>query len=192
MSTLDPHLLAEKIRSLTETERRVIDRVMHRRSGIRHPSELDREVTLGQRLADKVASFGGSWTFIFLFLGVMVIWMVFNITSPNKFDTYPFILLNLVLSCLAALQAPVIMMSQNRQGDKDRRNAQLDYEVNLKAEMEVVALHTKLDMLREHNVAELLDLHRRQAHLLNEIVEKLEKLPIQLPPGLQKSDKMEL
>jgi uncharacterized membrane protein len=192
MSTLDPNALVEKIRTLTETERHVIEQVMHRRSSLRHPSEFDKEATFGQRVADKVASFGGSWTFIFLFLGVMAIWMIFNVTSPKKFDVYPFILLNLVLSCLAALQAPVIMMSQNRQAEKDRRNAQLDYEINLKAEMEVVALHTKLDMLRERNVGELLDLHRTQAHLLMQIVEKLEQLPAQLPPNGQKSGKIEM
>ena len=104
-------------------------------------------------MADRVAAFGGSWTFIILFVIIMVAWMIYNLVSPQKFDVFPFIFLNLVLSCLAALQAPVIMMSQNRQSDKDRLNAQLDYEVNLKiSEMEVMALHTKVDELRERNL----------------------------------------
>ena len=109
-----------------------------------YPSQM----TFGERLADRVATFGGSWTFIGLFLGAMVIWIVIN-SRGAAVDPFPFILLNLMLSCLAALQAPVIMMSQNRQSAKDRLDAQHDYEVNLKAEMEIVALHFKMDELRE-------------------------------------------
>jgi uncharacterized membrane protein len=95
--------------------------------------------------SDRIASFGGSWPFIAIFLGGMTLWMAYNVEWPAAFDPYPFILLNLVLSCLAALQAPIIMMSQNRMAAKDRVDARHDYEVNLKAEMEVMALHAKFD-----------------------------------------------
>jgi CRP/FNR family cyclic AMP-dependent transcriptional regulator len=102
--------------------------------------EEEEHLTLGQRVADRVAAFGGSWPFIFLFAIVMVFWMVINVVRWTNFDPYPFILLNLVLSTLAALQAPVIMMSQNRQSSKDKLLAENDYQVNLKAEMEITAL----------------------------------------------------
>jgi uncharacterized membrane protein len=135
--------------------------------------EFREKLAFGQRVADKVAAFGGSWTFIFLFLGAMSIWMLFNERTSAPFDPFPFILLNLILSCLAALQAPVIMMSQNRQAAKDRLEAQHDYEVNLKAEMEITGLHTKLDLLREAQWADLIALQRRQVELLEELREAL-------------------
>ncbi len=108
-------------------------------------------ITLGERVADRVASFGGSWTFIGIFGFVLVVWMAVNawLLAGHPFDPYPFILLNLVLSCLAAIQAPVIMMSQNRQASKDRLKADLDYEINLKAELEVAQLHSKIDRMYE-------------------------------------------
>ena len=112
-------------------------------------------------MADRVAAFGGSWTFIGLFLGMMVVWMIINIFEHTPFDPYPFILLNLCLSCLAALQAPVIMMSQNRQSLKDRLDASHDYEVNLKAETEIVSLHLKMDELRERQWASLMEIQQR-------------------------------
>ncbi|HKO55836.1 MAG TPA: DUF1003 domain-containing protein, partial [Thermoanaerobaculia bacterium] len=102
--------------------------------------EAEDKLTMGQRVADKVAKFGGSWPFIFLFGGVMLVWMMINIVNLAKFDPYPFILLNLCLSTLAAIQAPIIMMSQNRQSSKDKLLAENDYQVNLKAEMEIEAL----------------------------------------------------
>ncbi|AHF14572.1 DUF1003 domain-containing protein [Niabella soli] len=109
----------------------------------------DNKLTLGQRLADKVSGFGGSWTFIILFIILLFAWVVINIYwLHNKgFDPYPFILLNLFLSCIAALQAPVIMMSQNRQEEKDRARSKMDYMVNLKSELEVRILHEKLDQV---------------------------------------------
>ncbi|MGZ7042551.1 MAG: DUF1003 domain-containing protein [Thermoanaerobaculia bacterium] len=111
--------------------------------------EEDR-MTFGQRIADKVASFGGSWTFILTFGGVMLVWITVNVILLSKpFDPYPFILLNLVLSMLAALQAPVIMMSQNRQAAKDRLNSDLDFQTNQKAELEISHLHKKVDQLYE-------------------------------------------
>ncbi len=113
--------------------------------------EEEERLTLGERVADRVASFGGSWTFISIFGVVLVAWMAVNawLLAQHPFDPYPFILLNLVLSCLAAIQAPVIMMSQNRQASKDRLKADLDYEVNLKAELEVAQLHSKIDRIYE-------------------------------------------
>ena len=126
-------------------------------------------MTFGERLADRVATFGGSWTFIGLFLGAMVIWIVMNSRGAAAVDPFPYILLNLMLSCLAALQAPVIMMSQNRQAAKDRLDAQHDYEVNLKAEMEIVALHFKMDELREKQWARLMEVQNRQTELLTKL-----------------------
>jgi uncharacterized membrane protein len=123
----------------------------------------DKPMTLAERLADNIAAFGGSWTFILIFLSVLLVWMAVNVyIFRNKgFDPYPFILLNLALSCIAALQAPVIMMSQNRQAESDRERAEYDFKVNLKAETEVRLLHKKLDHLLAHqhrNMAELFQL----------------------------------
>ncbi len=117
--------------------------------------EEEERKTFGQRIADRVAAFGGSWTFILGFLAMIVVWMIINtaILRSKAFDAYPYILLNLVLSCLAALQAPVIMMSQNRQSAKDRLQADSDYEVNLKAELEIANLHKKIDLLYEAHQA---------------------------------------
>lgn len=108
---------------------------------------FDAQRTFGERVADRVAAFGGSWTFIGVFVTGMVIWMVANQESARPFDPFPFILLNLLLSCLAALQAPVIMMSQNRQALKDRLDARSDYEVNVQAAAEIEALHAKCDRI---------------------------------------------
>ncbi len=123
-----------------------------------------------------MATFGGSWTFIGLFLLFMMIWMLFNTEHDQHFDPFPFILLNLILSCLAALQAPIIMMSQNRQAAKDRLEAQQDYEVNLRAEMEVVALHAKVDELRQGEFPTLLQIQDRQVQLLEKMERILERL----------------
>ena len=108
-------------------------------------------MTFGQRAADAVARFAGSWAFIFSFIAVMVIWMVINLVLGSRaFDEYPFILLNLVLSCIAAVQAPLIMMSQNRQEAKDRQRAENDYKINLKSELIIDDLHKKLDLVLEN------------------------------------------
>jgi uncharacterized membrane protein len=121
-----------------------------------------------------VAQFGGSWRFIGLFGGILVVWMVINawVLAAHPFDPYPFILLNLVLSTLAALQAPVIMMSQNRQAHKDRLHAQQDYEVNLMAEIEIRDLHDKLDSLRFKQWHELWHIQKRQIELLEHLCER--------------------
>lgn len=131
--------------------------------------------TIGQRLADKVATFGGSWKFIILFAVIIFVWITGNIIvlSNKAFDPYPFILLNLILSCLAALQAPVIMMSQNRQEEKDRERAKQDYMVNLKAELEIRTLHEKLDHLIIHQQQELLNIQQIQVEMLEDIMKQL-------------------
>lgn len=114
-------------------------------------TDKDEKLSLGQKASDAVAKFAGSWAFIFSFVAVMVIWMVVNIVlAANAFDGYPFILLNLVLSCIAAVQAPLIMMSQNRHEAKDRERAENDYRINLKNELIIDDLHKKLDLVLEN------------------------------------------
>lgn len=132
---------------------------------------FDNDFTYGERLADNVARFGGSWTFILFFASVLIIWITVNsIGALSKpFDVYPYILLNLVLSCLAAIQAPIIMMSQNRQEAKDRLRAENDYRVNLKAELEIRHLHAKLDLLLTHQWQRLLEIQQVQTDLLEEL-----------------------
>ncbi len=130
----------------------------------------------GQRAADAVARFGGSWTFVGLFAAVMLSWVLLNAvllaSRGSTFDPYPYILLNLFLSMLAAIQAPVILMSQNRQSEKDRLGAEHDYEVNLKAELEIMLLHEKVDNLRQTQWQELLTLQKDQLRLLASLIEK--------------------
>lgn len=137
-------------------------------------SAFEAELTFGERLADRVAAFGGSWTFIIFFWTVLVAWIVANsLLLPlrgHAFDPYPYILLNLVLSMLAAIQAPIIMMSQNRQAAKDRLQAGLDYAVNLKAELGISELHNKLDCLRNEQLVELLEVQREQIRLVTAIL----------------------
>jgi uncharacterized membrane protein len=136
------------------------------------------QMTLGERLADHLAAVAGSWNFILLFLGIIAVWVAINslVLLSRSWDPYPFILLNLILSLLAGLQAPVIMMSQHRQEDRDRIRAEHDYEINLKAELEIEELHTKLDLLREAQWAELVEMQRRQIALLESQVELLRGL----------------
>ncbi|MBC8768616.1 DUF1003 domain-containing protein [Arenibacter sp. BSSL-BM3] len=135
------------------------------------------EYSYGQRLADRVATFGGSWRFIILFAIFIFIWMVINIIflMDKGFDPYPFILLNLILSCLAALQAPVIMMSQNRQEEKDRERSKQDYMVNLKAELEIRILHEKLDHLIIHQQQELLNIQQIQVEMMEDIMNQIKR-----------------
>jgi uncharacterized membrane protein len=133
--------------------------------------------TFGQRIADRVATFGGSWTFIITIMAILVTWISANVfLLANKgFDPYPFILLNLILSCIAALQAPVIMMSQNRQEEKDRIRAKNDYMVNLKAEVEIRMLHEKLDHLILHQEQSLIEIQKVQMDMMNDILSRLGK-----------------
>jgi uncharacterized membrane protein/uncharacterized membrane protein YeaQ/YmgE (transglycosylase-associated protein family) len=141
--------LDEQIKRLTALERRVLSSVLSRSTA--NPA-LEPQASFGDRIADRVAKFGGSWMFIGIFLTAMLVWMRINRDITHPFDPYPYILLNLVLSCVAALQAPIIMMSQNRQSARDRTDAQLDYEVNLRAEMQIVGLHAKLDEARDQDL----------------------------------------
>ena len=133
--------------------------------------------TFGQIIADKVASFGGSWTFIISFFIFITLWIASNafLLLNKGFDPYPFILLNLILSCLAALQAPVIMMSQNRQEEKDRERAKKDYMINLKSELEIRMLDEKLDHLIMHQQQELIEIQKVQIEMMNDILDKIKK-----------------
>lgn len=130
----------------------------------------EKNLTLGQKMSDHLSRFGGSWTFLILFALVLVAWIITNIVflASKPFDPYPFILLNLCLSCLAAIQAPIIMMSQNRKDAKDRVRAENDYKVNLKAELEVRHLHEKMDNLMRHQWQRLLEIQQLQLDMLEE------------------------
>jgi uncharacterized membrane protein len=138
--------------------------------------EFEERRTFGQRLADRLASFGGSWKFIIIFMCVLFGWIVLNsiVLITRRFDPFPFILLNLILSCLAALQAPVIMMSQNRQEAKDRLRAQHDYQINLKAEIEIRGLHEKIDHLIFKQWQRLLEIQEIQTELMGELTDKVQ------------------
>jgi len=164
IKTLDAEarrLLGHGFRELEAEQRRVILQIIRRAAIARNiADETDGAMTFGQRLADRVAEIGGSWGFIIGFLVFLVFWAVLNSlilthAGIKPFDPYPFIFLNLILSMVAAIQAPVIMMSQNRQATKDRAAAEHDYEVNLKAELEILSLHEKLDALRTRELADM-------------------------------------
>lgn len=135
-------------------------------------------ITRGQSISDKVARFGGSWKFIILFGVILSFWILFNELAPKgyDFDPYPFILMNLILSCIAALQAPIIMMSQNRQEEKDRMRSENDYLINLKAEMEIRSLHQKMDLLLEEQIKTLYDTQAKQFLILQELNKKIDIL----------------
>jgi uncharacterized membrane protein len=134
-------------------------------------AEFDKDLALGEKMADGLATFGGSWSFLIIFAAILFIWIAINsfLLLKKPFDPYPFILLNLVLSCLAAIQAPVIMMSQNRQEAKDRLRSQHDYQVNLKAELEIRHLNDKIDHLLSHQWERLVEIQQIQIDLLSEI-----------------------
>lgn len=158
--------LQEIVTKTIEEEGLIINKLLN-------PSE--EKLTTGQRISDKVARFGGSWSFIIAFGVVLFIWILFNVLALGslRFDPYPFILMNLVLSCIAALQAPIIMMSQNRQEEKDRIRAENDYLINMKAELEIRSLHQKVDLLIEEQIKTLFATQASQLELLNEIKDKL-------------------
>lgn len=139
--------------------------------------EIEAELTFAQKIADKVAAFGGSWTFIISFFAFILIWMLINIwfLSTKPFDPYPFILLNLILSCLAAIQAPIIMMSQNRQEQKDRQRGEHDYKINLKAELEIKLLSEKIDHLLVHQNKKLLEIQEVQIDYLEDLMKEIKK-----------------
>ena len=137
-------------------------------------AEFEQKLTYGERLADKIADFGGSWNFILIFGGVLLLWVAVNsmILIWRPFDPYPFIFLNLVLSCLAAVQAPVILMSQNRQESRDRLRSDHDYLINLKAELEIRHLHEKIDHLLMNQWQRLLEIQQIQMELMEELAHK--------------------
>lgn len=166
--------LQGEIEKLAPEERAVIERFISKRQVSRNVvREFESRMTFGERFSDRVAAVGGSWTFILSFLLALVVWMAFNsfVLARAAFDPYPYILLNLVLSCVAAIQAPIIMMSQNRQGAADRLGAQHDYEVNVRAELEIMQLHEKLNTLREHDWSALVELQNKQIALLQQVIE---------------------
>ena len=172
---LAQRLLHTGFDDLPERERRVLTRIADRVHISRNVNRaFEAEMSFGDRLADRVAVFGGSWTFIGLFAVVMVAWTMINVVllpPARAFDPYPFIFHNLILSMIAAIQAPIIMMSQNRQSAKDRLAAAHDYEVNLKAELEILSLHEKLDDMRQRHLVEILERQERQIALLKELVD---------------------
>jgi len=170
---------AKEIGELTELEKTVMNKLKDHETLTEKLQEdiQNTPLTFGQRLADKIADFGGSWTFIILFMVFIIIWMGINILwLRNKaFDPYPFILLNLMLSCLAALQAPLIMMSQNRQEEKDRQRARNDYMINLKSELEVRLLNEKIDHLVMKLQQNVLELQQGQVEMVNEMTHAIKK-----------------
>ncbi len=169
------HVLKVERGELTRLEHDVIQSLREHEVLARNlNAEFEKDVSLGARLADRVASFGGSWRFILAFGAVLLVWIVINVVagSTRAFDPYPFILLNLILSCLAAIQAPIIMMSQNRQEAKDRLRAEHDYRVNLKAELEIRHLNLKMDQLLTHQWSHLLEIQKIQVELMEELARR--------------------
>ncbi len=170
--------LVKEVGELSELEKTVLTSVTDK-STLTDKIEGEEQtfLTTGQRIADAVATFGGSWRFIILFGVFIFIWIVANIfwLATKRFDPYPFILLNLILSCLAALQAPVIMMSQNRQEEKDRERAKKDYMINLKSELEIRTLHEKIDHFIMDQQQELLELQKTQIEMMNDILKQVER-----------------
>ncbi len=171
--------LVKEIGELSELEKTVLNSVTGNTTlSDKLDSEMEKVLTIGQRIADKVATFGGSWTFIISFGVFIFIWITVNVFwLINKgFDPYPFILLNLILSCLAALQAPVIMMSQNRQEEKDRERSKKDYMINLKSELEIRTLHEKIDHFIMDQQQELIELQKVQIEMMNDILKHVERV----------------
>lgn len=169
--------LQKEVGELTDLHKDVIKSISDDSSFVSKVEDEEDTRTFGQVVADKVASFGGSWTFIISFFVFITIWIGSNVfLLLNKgFDPYPFILLNLILSCIAALQAPVIMMSQNRQEEKDRERAKKDYMINLKSELEIRMLDEKLDHLIMHQQQELIEIQKVQIEMMNDILDRIKK-----------------
>lgn len=176
----------EYVQQLAETEsvyvnklNKIVKESLKEESLLTHQlleDDADKKTTFGERLADKVARFGGSWTFIMSFGGVLLLWISVNsfVLLNKGFDPYPYILLNLVLSCLAALQAPVIMMSQNRKEAKDRQRAEDDYLINLKSEIEIRHLHRKIDLSLVEQYEHLCEIQQRQLEMLVDLERKID------------------
>ncbi|MCB1085102.1 MAG: DUF1003 domain-containing protein [Chlamydiia bacterium] len=167
------HLLTEDRGALTNLDKQVLDSLASEEILAENVNKkFDQKLTFGERMADKVAQFGGSWKFIISFFSLLIIWMIINafFLMDESFDPYPFILLNLILSCLAAIQAPIIMMSQNRQAAKDRLQANEEYATNLKAELEIQQLHNKLDLFMKKQWESLLELQKIQIELTEDLL----------------------
>jgi len=175
------HFRTEYVRRLLETERGELSTLEHQVVKSLSDKEIlsrnvntefERQLTVGERWADKVADFGGSWRFVIIFGVVLAVWVAVNsvVLLWRPFDPYPYILLNLILSCLAAIQAPIIMMSQNRQEDKDRLRSEHDYVVNLRAELEIRHLHAKIDQLMSHQWQRLMEIQEIQTELMEQLI----------------------
>ncbi len=158
--------LQEIVKKSIEDENLIIENLLN------PPKDI---LTKGQKISDRVARFGGSWAFIISFFIILILWILFNVFSPlqDKFDPYPFILMNLILSCIAALQAPIIMMSQIRQEEKDRKRSENDYLINMKAELEIRSLNKKIDLLLEEQIKILFQSQAKQLEILKRIEEKI-------------------
>jgi uncharacterized membrane protein len=168
-------LLREEKGELNKLDMDVMESIRNRETlSVNHVEEFNEKLTFGQRVADKMAIFGGSWKFIIIFCIILFTWIGVNafILVKKPFDPFPFILLNLILSCLAAIQAPVIMMSQNRQEAKDRSRSQNDYQVNLKAEIEIRQLHEKIDHILISQGQHLFEIQQIQVELMEQILKK--------------------
>ncbi len=164
---------SEHVKKLQEIVKKAIEEeTLITNNLLNPPKEI---LTRGQTISDKVAKFGGSWAFIISFFIILVTWVLFNTLTPVKdnFDPYPFILMNLILSCIAALQAPVIMMSQNRQEEKDRKRAENDYLINLKAELEIKTLNQKIELLIQEQIQTLFESQATQLEILKKLEKKL-------------------
>lgn len=160
--------LQEIVKKTMDDEKLIVDNLLN------PPEDI---LTNGQKISDKVARFGGSWAFIISFFIILFIWILFNTVTPfrDNFDPYPFILMNLILSCIAALQAPVIMMSQNRVEEKDRKRSENDYLINLNSELEIRELHHKIDLLLEEQIKILFESQVKQLKILKKLESKIEK-----------------
>ncbi len=160
--------LQDIVKQTMEDEKLIVNNLLN------PPKEM---LSPGEKISDKVAMFGGSWRFIIAFFTVLICWIIYNSMVPqsNVFDPYPFILMNLILSCLAAIQAPIIMMSQNRQEEKDRKRSENDYLVNMKAELEIRSLHKKIDLLLEEQMKIMIDSQAKQLQMLEAITDRLER-----------------
>ena len=178
MNTINSQITSQEDEFLSKLHKIVNDTIHEEGLIINNLLHPPREIlSQGQRLSDRIARFGGSWKFIISFLVLIVIWISYNVIAVGKkeFDPYPFILMNLLLSCVAALQAPVIMMSQNRQEEKDRMQGENEYLINLKAEVGIRGLHQKLDLLLGEQIKSLYDIQAKQLSMLEEISLRLPK-----------------
>ena len=173
-------LIEEESGSVGSLEREVVENIhSNELLALEEHREASEPLPLGARVADRVASFGGSWTFIGIFGCVLLGWILINSWALREraFDPYPYILMNLILSCIAALQAPVIMMSQNRSASRDRQSAESDYKINLKAELEIRHLHEKMDHLLKQQHSRLMEIQQIQTELLMELGDRRSRRP---------------